>query len=76
MLHIVVFRPAGTRHLAAARAVGQGTYALAEHKDHVKLLYRWGLLGWRQACDSTLMGAAKPLPAVGRNGHSYTWKCL
>ncbi|KAI7836840.1 hypothetical protein COHA_009293 [Chlorella ohadii] len=28
----------GTRHLAAARAVGQGTYALAEHKDHVKLL--------------------------------------
>ncbi|PRW45162.1 hypothetical protein C2E21_6125 [Chlorella sorokiniana] len=30
----------GTRHLEAARAVGQGTYALAGHKDHVKLLYR------------------------------------
>ncbi|KAL4436579.1 hypothetical protein ABPG75_003718 [Micractinium tetrahymenae] len=30
----------GTRHLAAARAVGQGTYALVEHVDRVNLVYK------------------------------------
>lgn len=31
---------AGTRHLAAARVLGQGTFAIVEHHDHTKLLYK------------------------------------
>ncbi|PSC68044.1 Apurinic endonuclease-redox [Micractinium conductrix] len=30
----------GTRHVGAARAVGQGTYGIVSHKDHVNLVYK------------------------------------
>ncbi|KAL4444582.1 hypothetical protein ABPG77_002399 [Micractinium sp. CCAP 211/92] len=33
-------RTRGTRHLEAARAVGEGTYALVEHPDRVNLVYK------------------------------------